>query len=143
MERLRNWHTPAAAQALVPVPGCASTAVVHDGLVFVSAISGSHVSLADSPAAEMRDALRQLTIVLRASRSSPADVLQLTFALKRAEDISALDLIMPEFFQAPYPARVTVGAPLGAPITVSAIAACAADVERRPDGDTRMRETLI
>ncbi len=91
----------------------------------------------------MRDALRQLTIVLRTSRSSPADVLQLTFALRRAEEVALLDAVIPEFFQDPYPARVTVGAPLGAPITVSAIAVCAPDVERRPDGDSRMRETLI
>jgi enamine deaminase RidA (YjgF/YER057c/UK114 family) len=143
MEQSRDWSASTAAQALVPIPGCASTVAVHDGLFFVSSIEGTSASREESVEAELREALRSLRTALRAAGASLGDVVQLTFALRRAGDVPALDVVTREFFQAPYPARVVLGAPIDAPVSVSAIAVGAGRSQRRPLPERNVKETLI
>jgi enamine deaminase RidA (YjgF/YER057c/UK114 family) len=143
MEQTRDWNASADAQAVVPVPGSASTIAVHGGLFFVSSIAGVRESGSDSIEAELRDAFRRLRTALRAAGASLGDAVQLTVAVRCASDIPALDAVTAEFFQKPYPARVVTGAPNDAPISVSAIAVRGADPDPRTRAARDVKETLI
>ncbi|GAA0626718.1 RidA family protein [Kribbella sandramycini] len=65
-------------------------------------------------AEQTRQTLRNLQAVLAEAGATLADVVKLTAFLEDPDrDWDAYDAVFPEFFQPPYPARLTAGAHLG------------------------------
>ena len=74
---------------------------------------------------QIRQVLRNLDAVLRAGRSSPAQVVKVTCYLSDLGDFGLVNEAFAEFFPQPYPARTCFQAaalPKGAKVEVEAIA---------------------
>ena len=89
--------------------GTYSQAIVAGGLVFLSGqlpLSPSTGTLVEGPIAEMyRQCLRNLAAVCEAAGGSLAQLTKLNVYFVDPAAAAALDEVMPEFFQRPYPAR--------------------------------------
>ena len=73
---------------------------------------------------EARQVFRNLAAVIAAAGGTPADVVKLTIYLTDMDDFPALNAVMAEFFDAPFPARAAIGVaalPRGAKVEVDGI----------------------
>ena len=74
--------------------------------------------------AEARQAFRNLAAVIGAAGGTPADVVKLTVYLTDMGDFPAVNAVMAEFFDEPFPARAAIGVaslPRGAQVEVDGI----------------------
>ena len=118
-------HTDAAPAAIGPY----SQAVVASGVVYCSGQIGLDPAtgqvVAGGVGAETRRILENLRAVLGAAGASLADVVRTTIYLVDMGDFAAVNEVYGGFFEAPYPARATVGVaalPRGARVEIDAIA---------------------
>ena len=117
-------HTDRAPKAIGPY----SQAVAAGGMVFMSGQVGLDPKTGEIVAggleAEARRAFTNLAAVAEAAGSSLADATRVTIFLTDLGQFAIANNIMQEFFNEPYPARVTIGAsalPRGAAIEVDCI----------------------
>jgi reactive intermediate/imine deaminase len=117
-------HTDRAPKAIGPY----SQAVAAGGMVFLSGQVGLDPSsgeiIAGGLEAEARRAFSNLAAVAEAAGSSLASAVRVTIYLTDLGQFAVANRIMQEYFGAPYPARVTIGAaalPRGAAIEVDCI----------------------
>ena len=117
-------HTDRAPKAIGPY----SQAVAAGGMVFMSGQVGLDPKTGEIVAggleAEARRAFTNLAAVAEAAGSSLADATRVTIFLTDLGQFAIANKIMQEFFNEPYPARVTIGAsalPRGAAIEVDCI----------------------
>lgn len=118
--------TPGAPRPVGPY----TPAVQAGDLVFVSGQVGLNPEtmalVAGGLEAETRQALANLTAVLKASGLSPADVVMSSIFLTQMSDFKKVNEIYGQWLgEGPYPARQTLGVkelPLGACVEVSLIA---------------------
>lgn len=123
-EVIRTDRAPAAI-------GTYSQAVRAGGFVFLSGQIGldpaSGELVTGDVEAEIRRVFANLAAVAEAAGATLGDVVKLTVYLLDLGDYAAVNEIMSEFFDAPYPARAAVGVaalPRGARVEVEAIIAC-------------------
>jgi reactive intermediate/imine deaminase len=119
-------HTPKAPKAIGPY----SQAIASGGLVFLSGQVGldpaSGELVKGGLEAEARRAFTNLAAVAEAAGSNLAAAVRVTVYLTDLGQFTVANRIMQEFFQEPYPSRVTIGAsalPRGAAIEVDCILA--------------------
>ena len=122
-ERIHSDHAPAAI-------GPYSQATRAGGMVFLSGqialdpVSGEIVG--DDTAAQARQAFANLRAVCEAAGGSFDDIVRLGLYLTDLSEFAAVNAVMAELFEAPYPARSTIevsGLPRGAKFEVDAILA--------------------
>lgn len=118
-------QTDAAPQAIGPY----SQAVRAGSLLFLSGQIGLDPSSGEMAggdvAAQMRQVLKNITVVLKAGGSGLDRVVKSTIYLRRMSDFPEVNAIYGEAFQPPYPARVTVaaaGLPLDAEVEMDIVA---------------------
>ena len=119
---------------------------MYAGQCWASSITGTSDAEPDGAPfdVECRRAIQRLRTALASVGAVLDDVLQLTVMLRSAADLATFDAVMAEFFTAPYPSRVLLGAPLHGNVAVSAQAVCRAEaVLRRVGADRVSKETLI
>ena len=99
-------HAPAAI-------GAYSQAVRTGATVYLSGqipLDPATMELVDGGFEEQaRQAFRNLTAVIAAAGGSPAEVVKLTVYLIDMNDFPAVNSVMAEFFDEPFPARAAVG----------------------------------
>jgi reactive intermediate/imine deaminase len=117
-------HTDRAPKAIGPY----SQAVAAGGAVYLSGQVGLDPATGElvkgGIEAEARRVFTNLAAVAEAAGSSLAAAVRVTIYLADFGHFAAVNKIMQEFFSAPYPARVTIGAaalPRGAAIEVDCI----------------------
>ncbi len=106
-----------------------SHAVDSDGLVYLSGqtpVDPATGTLVDGPIeAQARQCFANLFAVLAAAGLGPDDVVKCNVFLTDMADFAAMNAVYAEQFDAPYPARTTIGVaalPLGARIEIELIA---------------------
>jgi 2-iminobutanoate/2-iminopropanoate deaminase len=98
-----------------PPAGPYSQAIVAGGFVFASGqrpadpVTGAIPSGVEE---QTEQVLRNLAAVLGAAGSSLADVVKVTAHLADVSDFDAFNRVYTRYFQAPFPARTTVGSQL-------------------------------
>jgi 2-iminobutanoate/2-iminopropanoate deaminase len=115
-----------------PEPGGPySHAVSAAGLVFVSGQRPQHPrdgAIPDGVAAQARQVLTNLGAVLATCGCSLSDVVKVQVHLADLRDFDMFNGVYREFFEAPYPARTTVGSALrGILVEIDAVAALSGD----------------
>ncbi|MGH8161828.1 MAG: Rid family detoxifying hydrolase [Gammaproteobacteria bacterium] len=118
---IRTQEAPAAI-------GTYSQAIAAGNLVFLSGQIGLDPAtgklVAGGIEGEARRAFENLAAVARAAGATLGDVVKLNVSLADLGDYGAVNEIMAELFEAPYPARAAVGVaalPRGARVEVEAI----------------------
>jgi 2-iminobutanoate/2-iminopropanoate deaminase len=114
----------------VPKPIAPFSPAIRDGdLVYVSGHVGMDPKtsklVSGDVAAQTRQALDNIEIVLHAAGKSMDSVLKVNVYLADMNDFAAMNAVYGERFKAPHPARTTVGVaalPLGAKVEFEAIA---------------------
>ena len=117
------------ATALAPAAiGAYSQAVRSGATVYLSgqiALDPATMELvAPDFESEARQVFRNLTAVIAAAGGTPADAVKLTVYLTDMDNFPAVNAIMAEFFDEPFPARAAVGVaslPRGATVEVDGI----------------------
>ena len=114
---------------IAPPVGPFSPGVMSDGSVYLSGqVAQDPVSgrLIDGNAAQQADQiLRNAEAVLQAAGKRFADVLRVGVFLTDMDDFQAMNAVYGKYFEAPYPARTTVGVlalPLGAKVEMDFVA---------------------
>jgi len=110
--------------------GCYSQAVVADNTLYLSGQIGLDPStgqmMSDTFEGQLNQIFTNIASVLQAAETDLNQVIKLTVYLKNfAEDYAKLDDVMQSFFEAPFPARTTIGVsalPRNALVEVDAIA---------------------
>ncbi len=121
MERISTNKAPSAV-------GPYSQAVVHNGLVFVSGqipVDPTDGSVPDDVTDQTRQALRNLSNVLKAAGSGLDKALRVTVFTTKMDQFPAINEAYSEFFDEPYPSRSCVGVaslPKGVSVEIDAIA---------------------
>lgn len=114
---------------IAPPVGPFSPAVVSDGSLYLSgqvaqdAVSGKLIG--GDTARQTDQILRNAGAVLQAAGKGFADVLKVGVFLTDMGDFQAMNAVYGKYFEAPYPARTTVGVaalPLGARVEMDFIA---------------------
>ena len=114
---------------IAPPVGPFSPGVVSDGLLYLSGqvaqdpASGKLIT--GDTAQQTEQVLRNAGAVLQAAGKNFADVLKVGVFLTEMGDFQAMNTVYGEYFEAPYPARTTVGVaalPLGARVEMDFIA---------------------
>ena len=112
---------PVSSDKLPPVAGPFSPAIRHGGYLFFSGQVGQDPAtgklVEGGVEAEARQAFRNIAALLEAAGKSFADVVMARLFLTRIADFAAVNAIYAEQFDAPFPARTTIGVaalPLGA-----------------------------
>lgn len=114
---------------IAPAVGPFSPAVVSEGLLYLSGqvaqdpASGKLIS--GDTTEQTEQILRNAVAVLEAAGKGLTDVLKVGVFLTEMGDFQAMNAVYGNFFQAPYPARTTVGVaalPLGARVEMDFIA---------------------
>lgn len=105
------------ADGVPAAAGPYSSAVVHDGVVYLSGqgpYNAQGVLAGDDIESQTRQTLRNLSLVARAAGADLAKALQVRVFLATMEDFAGMNAVYGEFFDEPYPARTTVqtGLPL-------------------------------
>ena len=120
----KTIHTAQAPKAIGPY----SQAVAAGGMVFLSGQVGldpvSGELVAGGVEAETRRAFSNLAAVAESAGPGLAAAVRVTIYLADFGDFATVNGVMQEFFEEPYPARVTIGAaalPRGAAIEVDCI----------------------
>ena len=89
-----------------------SQAIIAGGFVFVSGqiplVPATGELNTGTTADQTRQVLQNLSAVLEAAGSSPADVVKATVFLKDMNDFAQMNAVYGEFFKAPFPARAAV-----------------------------------
>lgn len=111
-----------------PLPGGPySHAVSAAGLVFVSGqrpTSPSDGSIPEDVEGQVRQVLENVSTVLRSAGCTLRDVVKVNVHLADITDFDRLNAVYREFFEPPYPARITVGSTLrGILVEIDVIAA--------------------
>lgn len=108
--------------------GTYSQAVQHGSLVFLSGqipLDPATMQLVEGDIAEQaRRVFRNLGAVCEAAGGSLGDIVKLNVYLVDLGHFQAVNAVMQEFFDAPYPARAAVGVaalPLGAEVEMEAV----------------------
>ena len=121
----RKAITAPSATAVGPY----SHAVDADGLIFLSGQTplapGTTNLVAGGVAEQTRQCFANLFAVLAAAGLSPAQVQKVNVFLTDMDNFQAMNEVYKEQFDAPYPARTTIGVaslPLGAQIEIEMIA---------------------
>ncbi len=115
--------TDAAPEAI----GTYSQAVEANGTVYLSgqiALDPDSMDLVDDVRGQIHQVFRNLGAVAQAANGSLADVVKLTVYLTDLGDYAAVNEVMAEYLEAPYPARAAVGVaslPRGARVEIEAI----------------------
>ena len=119
-------NSPDAPAAIGPY----SQAVKHSGLLWCSGQLGLNPAngtlVGDTTASQAEQALRNLRSVCSEAGTSLAKALRCTVYLVDIADFSAVNTIYESFFEAPFPARVTVqvsALPKGGRIEIDAVVA--------------------
>jgi 2-iminobutanoate/2-iminopropanoate deaminase len=91
-----------------------SPAFASGDLVYTAGQVGAAAdgTIADGVAAQTRQALENLRLCLEAAGCTLRDVMKVNSYLVDMADFPAYNEVYREFFEEPYPARTTVGAPL-------------------------------
>ena len=117
------------SDAIPQAPAPISQAIRAGGLVFLSGQVGvdpaSGSLVAGDAAAQMEQALENLTAVLDAAGRTLADVARVGVYLADMRDYAAVNEVYGRIFEPPYPARTAVAVaalPLGASVEVDAVA---------------------
>jgi len=114
---------------IAPPVGPFSPGVVSDGLLYLSGqvaqdpASGKLIT--GDTAQQTEQVLRNAGAVLQAAGKNFADVLKVGVFLTEMGDFQAMNTVYGKYFEAPYPARTTVGVaalPLGARVEMDFIA---------------------
>ena len=114
---------------IAPPVGPFSPGVVSDGLLYLSGqvaqdpASGKLIT--GDTAEQTEQILRNAGAVLQAAGKNFADVLKVGVFLTEMGDFQAMNAVYGKYFEAPYPARTTVGVaalPLGARVEMDFIA---------------------
>jgi 2-iminobutanoate/2-iminopropanoate deaminase len=114
---------------IAPPVGPFSPGVVSDGLLYLSGqvaqdpASGKLIT--GDTAQQTEQILRNAGAVLQAAGKDFADVLKVGVFLTEMGDFQAMNAVYGKYFEAPYPARTTVGVaalPLGARVEMDFIA---------------------
>lgn len=118
-------HSEQAPSAIGPY----SQAVQIGNLLFLSGQIGFDPTtmelVSESCEAQAQQVFKNMQAVLKAANVSLSNVVKLTIFLKDLQDFPAINEIMKNHFQAPYPARSTIqvaGLPKNASIEIEAIA---------------------
>jgi reactive intermediate/imine deaminase len=119
-------QTPDAPQAIGPYSQAvrAGKTVYLSGQIALDPRSGQLVESGID--AQIHRVFRNLQAVAQAADGSLADAVRLTIYLTDLADFARVNEIMAQYFQAPYPARATVGVaalPRGARVEIDAILA--------------------
>jgi reactive intermediate/imine deaminase len=119
-------QTPDAPQAIGPYSQAvrAGKTVYLSGQIALDPRSGQLVE--GGIDAQIHRVFRNLQAVAQAADGSLADAVRLTIYLTDLADFARVNEIMAQYFQAPYPARATVGVaalPRGARVEIDAILA--------------------
>ncbi len=122
-------RTPISTDQAPAAVGPYSQAIEHDGVLYCSGaipldLDGAIV--AETPAAQVTQCMRNLGAVAAAAGSSLEHALRLTIYTTRLEDFADINEAYAEFFADEPPARATVGVaalPKGALVEVDAIIA--------------------
>ncbi len=115
--------TDAAPEAI----GTYSQAVEVNGTVYLSgqiALDPGSMDLVEDVRGQIHQVFRNLGAVAHAAGGSLADVAKLTVYLTDLGDYAAVNEVMAEYLQAPYPARAAVGVaslPRGARVEIEAV----------------------
>lgn len=124
---MRTTVTSSEAPAAI---GPYSQAVKHNGLLWCSGSLGivpaSGEFAANDTAAQTQQALRNLEALCGEAGTSLGKALRLTIYLVDLADFQAVNKIYASFFEAPYPARVTVqvtALPKGGRVEIDAVVA--------------------
>jgi len=119
-------NSPDAPAAIGPY----SQAVKHGGLVWCSGQLGLNPAtgalVGESTTSQAEQALRNLRAVCNEAGTSLAKAVRCTIYLVDLADFSAVNVIYESFFEAPFPARVTVqvsALPKGGRIEIDAVIA--------------------
>ncbi|HEX9901230.1 MAG TPA: RidA family protein [Acidobacteriota bacterium] len=104
----KEVKTDKAPKAIGPY----SQGIVANGFIFVSGqipiIPATGELNVGTIEEQTRQVLLNLSAVLEAAGSSPADVVKATVFLQDMNDFSRMNAVYQEFFPAPYPARAAV-----------------------------------
>ena len=122
-ERIHSDHAPAAIGPYSQATR-AGQMVFLSGQIALDPVSGEVVG-ADA-AAQARQAFANLRAVCEAAGGSFDDIVRLGLYLTDLSEFAAVNAVMAELFEAPYPARSTIevsGLPRGAKFEVDAILA--------------------
>lgn len=105
-----------------------SHAIVSGGVIATAGQAGIDPStgelVSDDVAAQTRQAIKNLEVVLLAAGSSLSDVIRIGVFLTKVEDFAAMNEVYAKALPAPHPARTTVyvGLPPGYLVEVDALA---------------------
>ena len=117
------------SRELPPPVGPFSHAVRAEGTLYVSGQVGLDPAtgrvVAGDVAAQTEQAFRNLDAVLRAAGRTFADVVRVGVYLTDMGDFGAMNAVYARHFEAPYPARTTIGVaalPLGAAVEIDLVA---------------------
>ena len=120
----KTIHSDAAPAAI----GTYSQAVDHNGLVFISGqipLDPATMELVDGDfEARARRVFDNLKAVAEAAGGSLNDVVKLTIYLTDLDNFAAVNAVMAEYFDQPYPARAALGVaalPKGADVEAEAV----------------------
>ncbi len=115
---------------IAPPVGPFSAAVRAAGFIFLSGQIAldptSGKLIAGDIAAQTEQILRNINAVLDAAGKSFADVVKTNVFLTNTKDFAAMNAVYERHFEAPFPARTTIGAaalPLGAAVEIEVVAA--------------------
>jgi 2-iminobutanoate/2-iminopropanoate deaminase len=121
-----NWNSISLPDA-PPPKGPYSPAVRAGGFIYVSGqtprdpLTGALVG--DAVATQTRQTLSNVQRLLAEAGASMSDVVSATIYLADVDDWAAMNAVYTEFFTAPFPSRVAVGADLrGILVEISAVA---------------------